>query len=154
MKKLITIYLVLATLIITGSSAFAISMPHPVYVSVDNMDGLTPVASDVVFDAWLLVRPGEVGDKDVFDWDYGTIIPGTITINCGNGFSTWAAGDVLHIEASQISTGYTGIGEYTLTNDNFQMFSGNDGMTLTPEPATLCLLGFGALSLIRKKRHA
>ena len=137
------------------STCFGIvpATPHPVYVSIDNIDGLTPASDDLLFDAWLLARPGEVGNQDSFDWDYGNTIAGTITINCGNVFSYWDAGDILHIEAEQISTGYAGIGEYTLTNDNYQFFSGDDGITVVPEPSTLALLGLGVLSLILVRRR-
>ncbi|MFA5240583.1 MAG: PEP-CTERM sorting domain-containing protein, partial [Phycisphaerae bacterium] len=140
----------LAALIISGNSAFAIPLPHPVYIAVNNIDDLIPVSNDLLFNAYLLARPGEIGNQDSFDWGYNEI-PGMISINCGNVFSAWTAGDVLHIEAEQISTGYTGIGEYTLTFDNYQLFSGNDGMTLVPEPATICMLGLGGLLLRRKK---
>ncbi|MBN1457716.1 MAG: PEP-CTERM sorting domain-containing protein [Sedimentisphaerales bacterium] len=150
MRNLIIVMSVLATLIITGSSAFAVAVPHPVYVSVDNIDALTPLDGDLLFDAWLLARSGEVGNQDSPDWGYG-VLSGFISVNCGNIFSSWDAGDVLHIEAVQISTGYTGIGEYTLTYDNYQMFSGDNGITLVPEPGTMCLLGVGGMMLRRRK---
>ena len=135
MKKLIATCAVVIVLVITGSSVFAnptIPVPHPVYVGIDNIHGLIPDDGDVLFEAWLLPRPGEVGNQDSYDWDYGTIIAGYITVNCGNVFSTWIAGDVLHIEAVQVTTGYTGIGEYTLTVDNYQMFFGDAGIALEP----------------------
>ena len=149
MKRILTICLVLVSLVITGKSVFA-TIPHPVYVSVDNIDGLIPSNGDVLFNAWLTVRPTEIGNQDSFDWGYG-VAPGAISVNCGNVFSTWTAGDVLHIEAQQISTGYTGIGEYTLNYDNYQMFSGDQGITLVPEPATICLLGLGAIAMRRRR---
>jgi len=151
MKNLLIAMSVLA---IAGSSAFAIPVPHPVYVSVDNMDGLTPASDDLLFNAWLTARPTEIGNQDSFDWGYGEAAPGLLSVNCGNVFSTWIAGDVLHIEAVQPSTGYTGIGEYTLTNDNMQVFSGSSGITLTPEPTMMCLFGLGGLGLMRRKRSA
>jgi len=136
-------------LALAASPACAQGTPHSVYVAVDNIDGLTPADGDLLFDAWLLARPAEAGDQSTFGWGYGM---GLLSIECGNVFSTWTAGDVLHIEAEEVSTGYTGIGEYTLTYDNLQFFNGDDGLTLTPEPATLSLLALGGLALLRRRK--
>jgi len=139
-----------ATLLLAGGSAWAQGIAHPVYVSVTNQDSVTPPDGDVLFEAWLLSAPENVGDQDSFDWGYSG---GLLSVNCGNVFPSWDAGDVLHIEAEQPSTGYDAIAEYTLTYDNFQYFSGAAGMTLTPEPATMGLLALGGLALLRRRRR-
>jgi len=136
-------------LALAASPMYAQTTPHSVYVVVDNIDGLTPADGDLLFDAWLLARPTEVGNQSTFGWGYGT---GLLSIECGNVFSTWTLGDVLHIEAEEVSTGYAGIGEYTLNYDNVQFFAGDDGLTLTPEPATLSLLALGGLALLRRRK--
>jgi hypothetical protein len=69
----------------------------------------------------------------------------------GLGWATLAPeGDHLHGNAA---SGVGGTGAYRLWfQDAYEGYVDNIQVTNIPEPATICLLGLGALSLIRKKR--
>jgi len=64
--------------------------------------------------------------------NYGTTMAGYISVNAGNFGTWWDAGDVVHIEVEQTSTGDVGTGEFTLDNESYQMFSGLDGIIIAP----------------------
>ncbi|MCF7911915.1 MAG: choice-of-anchor J domain-containing protein [Candidatus Cloacimonetes bacterium] len=99
--------------------------PHPMYIEIRNAQNEIPVAGDISFEAWLLSNPQEVLDENVTDCYYPAF-GSTVKVNCGQ-FSTWTAGDILHLDVLEISSGDMGTGEYVLTFDASQFFWMEDG---------------------------
>ncbi|MCF7919796.1 MAG: T9SS type A sorting domain-containing protein [Candidatus Cloacimonetes bacterium] len=113
--------------------------PHPVLIEVVNEDGGYP--DTLLFEAWRTVNPGQVLNNESPDCFYPT---GTITqylqIQCG-AFSSWIAGDTLHVEVLDPDTGEEGNGDYVLTFDNFQIFPlGAGGIVLSLFPPLIFTL--------------
>ena len=107
-------------------------IPHPLYVNVQNDVGVSPPGGDLTFSAWLTKDPSSILTESSTGCFY--IVPPGCGIECGNFATAWYAGDVVHIEVEQTSTGYVGTGEFTLTNDNYQMFTGINGIIIAPLP--------------------
>jgi Cleaved Adhesin Domain/Secretion system C-terminal sorting domain/K319L-like, PKD domain/Bacterial Ig domain len=99
--------------------------PHPMYMEIRNAQNEIPPAGDISFDAWLLSNPEEILDETVTDCYYPAF-GSMVKVNCGQ-FSTWDAGDILHLEVLEISSGDVGIGEFELTFDPSQFFYMEDG---------------------------
>ena len=115
-------------MIIAAGSVFAQPIPHPLYVEVQNESGYNPLAGDLTFEAWLTNDPTSVLTQSSFGCFYS--VPPGVGVECGNFATAWTAGDVVHIEVEQTSTGDVGTGEFTLNNENVQMFSGGDGIII------------------------
>jgi len=132
MKKILQFTMVIAVVLITAGSMWAQGVPHPLYVEVQNGSSVSPATGDLTFEAWLTNDPSSVLTESSTGCFY-TAPPGC-GVECGNFAQAWTAGDVVHIEVEQTSTGDVGTGEFTLTFDNFQMFSGVDGIIIAPIP--------------------
>ena len=133
--RLIGGILALAILVFGAVGWADVPLPHPVYVHVQNGSGVSPDNGDLTFEAWLTKAPAAVLTQSSFDCDYGGFIPGYCTVNCGNFGIEWTAGDVVHIEVEQTSTGDVGTGEFTLNNENLQFFPYPSGIIIGPIPS-------------------
>jgi len=103
----------------------------------DSSDGTLYVSYDTGLDKLYLSHTGywEINASDT--------ISGLLKGEWGGGVvSLFLGGDVENIVAMNSGVAYL---------DNFAVDSGT--IVLVPEPATICLLGIGALSLIRRKKH-
>jgi parallel beta-helix repeat protein len=129
---LTTLVLLAAMLVLAAGSVWAQCTPHPLYVNVQNESGISPATGDLTFEAWLTKDPASVLTESSAGCFY-TVFPGC-GVECGNFGTAWTAGDVVHIEVKQTSTGDVGSGEFTLTNDNYQMFAGAAGIIIAPPP--------------------
>jgi len=121
MKKII----ILMVLVLISLSLYAgrSATPHPVYFELRDAEGNIPAAEDLEVKCWLEHKPEEMLDlensnvifpiKDVF-----------LQIQC-SGFSSWNAGDFLHVEISNIKTNETLIQVVELDFDNFQIYFDN-----------------------------
>jgi len=122
----------IAGILTCGLVVGAIGVPHVLIVGVEDASGASPVAGDVTFEAWLTTDPSSVLTESSFGCSYMAGVG--CYIECGNFAASWVAGDVVHVDVIQISTGDVGSGEFVLTNDNMQMFMGMDGIILSPPP--------------------
>jgi len=127
-KKII--YVITFIMIIAAGSVFATGLPHPLYVNVQNGSSVSPATGDLTFEAWLTNDPTSVLTENSTGCFY-TVPPG-VGVECGNFATAWTAGNVVHIEVEQISTGDVGTGEFTLTFANMDVFSGVDGIIIGP----------------------
>jgi len=133
----LVIFTIAATMCMTGFAVLPTSsavnagpIPHPLYVNVQNDVGVSPPVGDLTFSAWLTKDPSSILTESSYGCFY--IVPPGCGIECGNFATAWYAGDVVHIEVEQTSTGYVGTGEFTLTNDNYQVFTGINGIIIAP----------------------
>ena len=131
MKRLV---LLIAVVLLISLNLFAQS--HSVYVELFKSNGIDhPAAGDVTFDCYITARPAEIKTQADFGFDYNESYAGFIQCNVGNFSSPWSAGEYLHINALEISTGDTDSKEFLLTDAGYDYFAGNeDGMVLTGEP--------------------
>jgi hypothetical protein len=122
MKKL----LILLAVLIVGAALFA--QPHPVYIEVWDCDGVQIPAGDVDYTAVILERPAEVIAIDTNGWEYGGVIPGYLSGNVGNGFSTWAPGETLEITLTHISAGSSVVNSWVLTGAGYEYYPNPGGL--------------------------
>jgi len=133
--RVISGMLVLAVLVFAAGGAWAgPPIPHPLYVHVQNGGGTSPAIGDLTFEAWLTKAPASVLTESSPNENYGRTMPEYISVNAGNFGIWWVAGDVVHIEVEQASTGDVGTREFTLDNESYQMFTGVDGIIIAPPP--------------------
>jgi hypothetical protein len=111
MKKL----LILLSVLLFGAALLA--QPHPVYIAVWDCDDAAP--ADITFNAWITARPGEVVTEATFGWGYGGILAGYLDGNVANGFSSWAAGEILHVEITNVGGPGTAVNDFTLTTAGY-----------------------------------
>jgi hypothetical protein len=121
MKKIV----IMMVLVLISLSLYAgrSATPHPVYFELRDADGNIPAAEDLEVKCWLERNPEEVLDlensnvlfpiKDVF-----------LQIQC-SGFSSWSAGDLLHVEISNTKKNEFLAHLVVLDFDNFQIFFDN-----------------------------
>jgi hypothetical protein len=104
--------------------------PHPVYIEVWDCDGIQIPFGDVHYEAVITERPDEIIEINNFGWEYGGVIPGYISGNLENGFSSWIPGETLEITLEQISTGYTVTNSWILTSAGYEYFPNPGGLEL------------------------
>ncbi|MCF7920671.1 MAG: choice-of-anchor J domain-containing protein [Candidatus Cloacimonetes bacterium] len=107
--------------------------PHPLDIEVAYEGGVYP--DTLIFQAWRTVNPNNILNNNSPDCFYPT---GQTTwylqIQCGS-FTTWDAGDIVHVEVYDPNTSEGGSGDYTLNYDNFQLFPvGSGGIVLAYVP--------------------
>ena len=127
MKKAILLFLVAL------SATLLFAQPHPIYIEVWGCcpEGEEHIPQgDVTFTAVIIERPGEVIDETFFGWEYSGVIPGYLSGNVANGFSTWAPGETLEITLTQISTGLTITNSWVLTSAGYQQFPNPGGLEM------------------------
>jgi hypothetical protein len=125
MKKTILLFLVAL------SATLLFAQPHPVYIEVWDCDGVQIPAGDVFYTAKILERPNEVIDINSFEWEYGGVVPGYLSGNVANGFSTWAPGETLEIALTQLSTGYEVSNSWILTSGYYEYHPNPGGVELS-----------------------
>jgi hypothetical protein len=121
MKKII--FMAMLMLLVAGLFGGRSATPHPVYIELHNSQGKVPKAENLEVKCWLEHKPEEVLDlsnsnllfpvKDVF-----------LQIQCA-GFSSWNAGDLLHVEITDNGSGEFIAMVIELTYENFQIFFDN-----------------------------
>ncbi|MCF7859606.1 MAG: hypothetical protein K9N07_09865 [Candidatus Cloacimonetes bacterium] len=121
MKRLIILLVVvlLSLSLYAGRSA----TPHPVYIELHDSEGMVPAKEDLEVKCWLDHKPEEILDlansnlifpiKDVF-----------LQIQC-SGFSSWSAGDILHVEIMNTKKQEALMMAIELDFDNFQIYFDN-----------------------------
>jgi M6 family metalloprotease-like protein len=88
---------------------------HTVTGQVFNSDLNHPAEGDIGFSAFVTARTGEVLTESSAGCGY---TGGYWTINAGNFETSWAIGEVLHLEVQNVSNGQSGILDCTLTLDD------------------------------------
>lgn len=116
MKK---IFFILASLILVlFLNALYAGVEHTAYGKIFNSDDSVPAGGDITFVAFIKARPSETQTQASTGSAYSD---GYWVVACGDFPTAWEAGDVLHVDVTNIVNGETGSVEVTLTDE-----AGND----------------------------
>ena len=123
MKQLLVLVIILIV-----TTAFA--QTHAVYIEVWDCDGNHIPVGDIYYEAVIIERLGEIVTMETFGWEFNGVIPGYISGNLGNGFSSWAPEETLEITLTQISTGYEVTNSWIIGTGSFEHYPNPGGLEL------------------------